>query len=143
MTTIDRATTARLTWEPFDPVVIGYEVLAGWLRQFYSGQPWNEYVKCFTCSALDDFTFKGTWGRGQLVNRAGPLCPECGDELQSFWSPERTRAFFRALGKKGRLTGLTVRSDGAIAGCLLGVRDWARDASGLGAAAGGRRRLRG
>ena len=112
--------SAHVTWEPFDPEEIGYEVLADWLRQFYSSQPWNEYMKCFSCSAPDDFTFKGTWGRGQLVNRAGPLCPECGGELRPFWSPERARAFFCALGKKGRLTGLTVRSDGAFAGCLWG-----------------------
>jgi hypothetical protein len=77
--------SAHVTWEPFDPEEIGYEVLADWLRQFYSGQPWNEYMKCFSCSAPDDFTFKGTWGRGQLVNSAGPLCPECGGELRPFW----------------------------------------------------------
>lgn len=110
----------QLTWEPFDPAAIGFDVLAEWLRQFYAGHPWNEYMKCYSCSGPADFTFKGTWGRGQLLATGGPRCPDCGDDLKPFWSPRRAEAFFESLGTKGALTGLTVRSEGAFAGCLWG-----------------------
>lgn len=118
MTTMDRAATPRLIWEPFDPHVIGYEALGEWLREFYSIAPWNEYRKCYACSNATDFTAVGTWGRSQVGT--DDSCPDCGGALVPFWTPERAELFFAALGAKGRVMGLTVMSDGKFAGCLWG-----------------------
>jgi hypothetical protein len=110
----------QITWEPFDPAALGFDVLAEWLRQFYAGHPWNEYMKCYTCSGPEDFTFKATWGRGQLLTTGGLRCPDCADDLRPFWTARRAEAFFEGLERKGRMTGLTVRSVGEFAGCLWG-----------------------
>jgi hypothetical protein len=112
------AAAQQMTWEPFDPEKLGYDLLSGWLAEFYSGPPWNEYMKCFQCSSPGDFTFTGAYSRDQLKDSTS--CPECGAPLNPFWTPERARAFFAGLAAKGKIAGFSISIRGEPVGCIWG-----------------------
>ncbi len=110
----------RLRSEPFDPNRVGYDVLSTFLSDFYEGPPWNEYRKCISCSSFSDFGPHGAFGREEVEKRALTQCPDCGMELQPFWSAPRVREYVSLLESKGRLMGIAVSDDDVPAGWVWG-----------------------
>lgn len=79
-----------LTTEICTPDRICLADLARAYSRFYGEEPWCEGVVCPVCKPVDDFGPNHAWGgKVQLV-----FCPECGHELQPYWSVDRLSTYF-------------------------------------------------
>ena len=126
----------RLRLEPFDPEQAGYDALSEFLSEFYEGPPWNEYLKCVSCSSFSDFGPRATFGRAEAKARGLTRCPDCGGDLVPFWSADRVREYFSQMQAKGRLSGITLYDGDTLAGWLWGYHMPEEEGSSYGEGAG-------
>ena len=110
----------RLTWEPLDPELLGYDFLGQWLKEFYSGAPWHEHLKCFICAQRDDFGELGRYGLPAEGEPPVTCCPKCGAELEPFWTGDRARSRLDLMRAQGEFAGYVVRAQGEPVACLWG-----------------------
>lgn len=95
--------------------VIDLSTLSALFVEFYQAEPWNEYLLCPRCKPADDFGPAHTWGAGNAP--ADRRCPECGNELELFWGPNRVEGYLFGNPDNEGLVGLL---DGKPACWIMG-----------------------
>jgi ribosomal protein S18 acetylase RimI-like enzyme len=90
------------------------------MSKAYRGEPWNEHLKCVSCSSFADFGPAASFGQKEVDARRLRRCPTCSNELTPYWSPDRVREYVRQLQTHGGFFGISVVDEAKPAGWLWG-----------------------